>query len=213
MIRYQFHPSALCLEPDRKFLIAKNFVLLSFLSGAIRVQSCNLVSAHYFPVCTGSIERELVMQNKIRLHSKSKKSVSGSANVLIDSLPPFNGSVLKFLTDGKEVLVSANQQFDEKRSASLSISFPESIDNKEHDYVKDGGIDIIYVLIEKDDDGETYTPYSAVYGSGKVTVAFDLERGTFHATFNLKVQNDPTEPQLGANGAFRDVQGLEHVQK
>lgn len=153
------------------------------------------------------------MQNKIRLHSKSKKSVSGSANVLIDSLPPFNGSVLKFLTDGKEVLVSANQQFDEKRSASLSISFPESIDNKEHDYVKDGGIDIIYVLIEKDDDGETYTPYSAVYGSGKVTVAFDLERGTLHATFNLKVQNDPTEPQLGANGVFRDVQGLEHVQK
>ena len=52
------------------------------------------------------------MKNEFFLFSNQQKNVSGTGNVLIDSLAPFNGVVDTFITDGEEVYVSARQQFD-----------------------------------------------------------------------------------------------------
>ncbi|QAX83456.1 hypothetical protein C2E19_06195 [Pseudomonas sp. DTU12.3] len=153
------------------------------------------------------------MKNEFFLSSKQQKDVSGTANVLIDSLAPFNGVVETFVTNGEEVYVIARQQFDATRSGSLMFNFKTDITNGKHDYETGSGLYIFYNLIEKTDDWEKLTPYPAVYGSGTVTVSFDYAKGTLAVEFDLEVQNNSTEPKLKAIGAFRDVSGLEHVKK
>lgn len=151
------------------------------------------------------------MKNEFFLFSNQQKNVSGTGNALIDSLAPFNGVVLNFITDGKEVYVSARQQFDAKRSGALSFSFKADITNGMHDYEADSEMYISYVLSEEVEGGTKITPFWAVYGSGTVNVTFDHGKGTLEVGFNLEVQNSPTEPRLKAIGAFKNVSGLEHV--
>jgi len=153
------------------------------------------------------------MNNEFFLLSNQQENVSGTANVLIDSLAPFNGVVDNFVTDGEEVYVSAHQQFDAKRSGSLAFRFKADITNDVHDYKADSGMYISYTLLEKVEGGTKITPFPAVYGIGTVKVTFDHGKGTLKVEFNLEVQNSPTEPRLKAIGAFRDVSGLEHVKK
>ncbi|KIF59611.1 MULTISPECIES: hypothetical protein [Pseudomonas] len=153
------------------------------------------------------------MKNEFFLFSNQQKNVSGTGNVLIDSLAPFNGVVDTFITDGEEVYVSARQQFDAKRSGSLTFRFKADITNGKHDYEADSGLSISYALLEKVEGGTKITPFPAVYGSGTVAVTFDYDKGALAVGFNLEVQNSPTEPRLKAIGAFRDVSGLEHVKK
>ncbi|PNG43297.1 hypothetical protein DMX02_09605 [Pseudomonas jessenii] len=153
------------------------------------------------------------MKNEFFLFSNKQKNVSGTANVLIDSLAPFNGVVETFATNGEEVYVNARQQFDATRSGSLTFRFKADITNGKHDYEADSGLSIFYSLVEKSDDWTKITPYPAVYGSGAVTVSFDYAKGTLAVGFDLEVQNHSTEPKLKAIGAFRDVSGLEHVKK
>ncbi|MBH3407320.1 hypothetical protein I5P86_19890 [Pseudomonas glycinae] len=153
------------------------------------------------------------MKNEFFLFSNQQKNVSGTANVLIDGLVPFNGVVDIFVTDDEEVYVSARQQFDDKRSGSLAFSFKADITDGMHDYEADLGMYISYALFEEVAGGTKITPFPAVYGSGTVNVTFDFDKGTLEVVFNLEVQNSPTEPRLKAIGAFRDVSGLEHVKK
>jgi hypothetical protein len=153
------------------------------------------------------------MKNEFFLFSNKQKNVSGTANVLIDSLAPFNGVVETFATNGEEVYVNARQQFDATRSGSLTVRFKADITNGKHDYEADSGLLVFYNLVEKSAGWTKITPYFAVDGSGAVTVSFDYAKGTLALGFDLEVQNNPTEPQLKAIGAFRDVSGLEHVKK
>lgn len=153
------------------------------------------------------------MKNEFSLSSKKQKNVSGTANVLIHNLAPFNGDVKTFVTNGEEVHVIAHQKFDATRSGSLMFSFKADIINGQHDYKDGSGLSIFYNLVEKIDDREKITLYPAVDGSGTVTVTFDSAKGTLAVDFDLEVQNHPTEPRLKAIGAFRDVSGLEHVKK
>jgi hypothetical protein len=149
------------------------------------------------------------MKNEFILFSKQQKAVSGTANVLVDSLAPFNGVVENFITDGIRVQVNASQQFDTKRSGKLQFSCDANIRNGVHEYNKDSGLSIMYLLIESSGGWTKIRVYSGVYGSGAVEVAFDKDKGTLAVGFNLEFSNSPS---LKAIGAFRDVSGLEHVE-
>ncbi|RON65220.1 hypothetical protein [Pseudomonas fluorescens] len=153
------------------------------------------------------------MKRDFILPSEQQKAVSGTANVLIDSLGPFDGVVATFKTDGEVVRVTAKQQFDSKRSAVLIFEFGANINNGQHEYTKESGLYLTYMLVEDVGWGTQYIFYSAVYGSGTVKVTFDSHQGTLAVGFDLDVQNDETEPRLNAIGAFRDVSGLEHMKK
>lgn len=143
-----------------------------------------------------------------------QKNVEGTAALLVQSLLPFDGKVITFVIDcsegdegkPKEVTVFAKQDFDKKRFGLLQFTFCSDIANGKHEYKEGGKIrSILYMVF----DGSGSTPYPAVYGSGSVNVTFDLKGGTFSADFRLKVQNNPTEPELEASGAVKNVSGLE----
>lgn len=153
------------------------------------------------------------MKNEIFLSSKQQKDVSGTANVLIDGLAPFNGVIETFSTKDKKVFVSANQQFDAIRSGALTFRFMANITNGKHDYEAGSGLSVTYSLRENFGGLIKITPYPAVYGSGAVNVTFDSAKGTLAVGFELEVQNNPTEPKLKAIGAFRDVSGLVDMNK
>jgi hypothetical protein len=153
------------------------------------------------------------MESNFFISSVNQKSVTGTANVLIEGLPPFKGVVDSFITDGKSVRVSAKQRIDSKRTGVLSFWFMADITNGEHDYKEDLGLSVMYMFLEEVEDGTIITPYPAVYDSGTVNVTFDYAKGTLAVTFKLDVQNNPTEPLREAHGAFNDVSGLEHVKK
>ena len=157
---------------------------------------------------------EFIMKKEVGVNAVSQKAVQGRASLLLGNLSPFNGSVERFETDGRDVLVSANQTFDSQRRAVLQILFEADIQNGEHEYTAGGKIwSFIYFLYEKNSDGqEESIPYSAVDDSGSVNVTFDPIAGTFRAVFKLKFQSG-TQPPLEANGSFIDVSGLERVAK
>ncbi|PTT31244.1 hypothetical protein DBR18_07710 [Pseudomonas sp. HMWF021] len=172
-----------------------------------------IMSVFYFAIFAAFNIKGLPMKNEFFLFSNQQKNVSGTANVLIDSLAPFNGVVGNFVTNGETVYVNAHQQFDARRSGSLTFWFKADITNGKHDYEAGSGLHINYALFEKVDEGTIYTPFQAVYGSGIVSVTFDYDKGTLAVGFDLEVQNNPDEPRLKAIGAFRDVSGLEHAKK
>jgi hypothetical protein len=152
------------------------------------------------------------MINEFFLPSEEQEGVEGTADVLVYSLFPFNGKVETFITNDEFVVVIAKQDFPGERSAGLQCRFKADIRNGEHPYNEKLEMSIIYILSEKVPGGGTRSrPYPAVYGSGTVDVNFDLVKGTLALGFKLKVQNDPSEPRLDANGSFKKVSGLKHV--
>ncbi|KJZ46534.1 hypothetical protein [Pseudomonas fluorescens] len=140
------------------------------------------------------------------------KAPNGQVSAKIEGKSDFEGSATLFSTNKIDVFLQSRQNISEKRWNLIDCRFAADITNGQHDYVEGGKIySLHYTEVEVLPDYMKFTPYSAVHGSGHLDLNFNLNEGTFEASFSLTVQNNPTDSLLKSSGNFKDISGLEYV--